>query len=111
MSYHVPYFAQMADPDSCRNVMIENNDVSCGDDNIAIKAGVCGSSSPNDCNDTKFRDGTYRTENVTVRYNIFRIGMGISVGSESSGGISDVKIYDNVVGLCDAGHCLDHCCG
>ena len=30
------------DPDSSRDVMIEHNDVSCGDDHIAIKAGVCG---------------------------------------------------------------------
>jgi len=38
-------------------------------------------------------------------------GMGISVGSESSGGIKDVFIHDNVVGLCEQGHCLDTCCG
>ncbi|KAG7349231.1 glycoside hydrolase family protein [Nitzschia inconspicua] len=30
------------DPDSCHNVMIEHNDVACGDDHIAIKAGLCG---------------------------------------------------------------------
>ena len=99
------------DPDSSHNVLIEHNDVSCGDDNIAIKAGVCGKSSPNDCLSKPFRDGTYSTRNVTVRYNTFRIGMGISVGSESSGGIRDVYIHDNIVGLCDAGHCLDTCCG
>ena len=51
------------------------------------------------------------TENVTVRFNIFRIGMGISVGSESSGGIKDIFIHDNIVGLCEQGHCLDKCCG
>jgi len=91
------------DPDSSRNVMIEYNDVSTGDDGIAIKAGVCGASSPNDCHDPKFTQGDYRTENVTVRYNTFRVGMGISVGSESSGGIRNVEIYDNVVGLCQQG--------
>lgn len=32
------------------------------------------------------------TRNVTVRYNIFRIGMGISIGTESSESISDVHI-------------------
>ena len=62
------------DPDSSRNVMIEHNDVSCGDDHVAIKAGVCGSSSPNDCNDPMFTSGAYRTQNVTVRFNTFRIG-------------------------------------
>jgi polygalacturonase len=33
------------DPDSSKNVMIEHNDISTGDDGIAIKAGVCGSGS------------------------------------------------------------------
>ena len=99
------------DPDSSRNVMIEHNDVSCGDDHIAIKAGVCGASSPNDCLDERFTSGAYRTHNVTVRFNTFRIGMGISVGSESSGGISNVDIHSNLVGVCEQGHCEDNCCG
>ena len=101
------------DPDSCRNVMIEHNDVSVGDDHIAIKAGRCGDGSvPNDCRDPWFLDGRhYLTENVTVRSNIFRIGMGIAVGSETSGTIRNVNIYDNIVGLCDAGHCNGTCCG
>ena len=92
------------------------NDISTGDDGIAIKAGACGSAAapnggalqggptPIQCiNDTKFSDGTYLTQNVTVRYNTFRIGMGISVGSESSGGIKDVFIHDNIIGLCEQG--------
>jgi hypothetical protein len=29
--------------------------------------------------------------------------MGISIGSESSGGIQDVFVHDNVVGLCEQG--------
>jgi len=100
------------DPDSCRNVMIESNDVSVGDDHIAIKAGVCGTSSPNDCRTSQFMNQKlYSTENVTVRNNIFRIGMGIAVGSESSGSIRNVNVYDNVVGLCDSGHCNNTCCG
>lgn len=99
------------DPDSSRNVLIEHNDVSCGDDHIAIKAGVCGISSPNDCLDESFTNGSYQTENVTVRNNVFRIGMGIAFGSESSGGIRNVNVYNNVVGLCDKGHCEDTCCG
>lgn len=115
------------DPDSSKNVMIEYNDISTGDDGIAIKAGACGTGfgsgpgsssslqggpTPISCaNDTKFSDGTYLTQNVTVRYNTFRIGMGISVGSESSGGVKDIYIHDNVVGVCEAGSCLDTCCG
>ena len=100
------------DPDSCRNVMIENNDIGVGDDHIAIKAGVCGTSSPNDCRMPEFWERrVYSTQNVTVRNNIFRIGMGIAVGSESSGSIRNVNIYDNIVGLCDHGHCNNTCCG
>lgn len=102
------------DPDSSRNVLIEDNDVSCGDDHIAIKAGVCGknSGSPLDCDKIKaFTDGTYETVNVTIRRNIFRTGMGISLGSECSGGIRNVLIEDNLVGVCKPGHCEIGCCG
>jgi len=99
------------DPDSSTNVMIEHNDVSCGDDYVAVKAGVCGASSPNDCHDPRFTGGAFATKNVTVRFNTFRTGMGVSIGSESSGGISDVLVHDNVMGLCEAGHCENTCCG
>jgi len=102
------------DPDSSKNVLIEDNDVSCGDDHIAIKAGVCGehNGSPLDCEATKeFTDGTYETVNVTIRRNIFRTGMGIALGSELSGGIRDVRVEDNLVGLCMHGHCDVGCCG
>jgi len=102
------------DPDSSKNVLIEDNDISCGDDHIAIKAGVCGKNSrtPLDCDKIKaFTDGTYETVNVTIRRNIFRIGMGIALGSECSGGIRNVVIEDNLVGVCKAGDCEDGCCG
>lgn len=65
------------DPDPSHNVMIEYNDVSCGGDNIAIKAGICGASSPSDCHDPALIGGAYQTNNVTVRYNTFRIGIGV----------------------------------
>ena len=102
------------DPDSCRNVLIEDNDVSCGDDHIAIKAGVCGknSGSPLDCDkESGFTDGSYETVNITIRRNIFRTGMGIALGSECSGGIRNVRIEDNLVGVCNPGHCEAGCCG
>ena len=100
------------DPDSCRHVMIEYNDVSCGDDHIAIKAGRCGDSmTPNKCTDPTWKAGQYQTTNVTVRYNTFRTGMGIAVGSESSGGIRNIDIHDNIIGLCQFGNDGDGSCG
>lgn len=100
------------DPDSSRNVLIEDNDVSCGDDHIAIKAGLCGKGKPLDCDKhEEFSDGTYETVNITIRRNIFRTGMGIAIGSECSGGIRNVLIEDNLVGVCHPGHCAIGCCG
>lgn len=76
------------DPDSSKNVMIEYNDISTGDDGIAIKAGACGMGNGNGngnatnlqggptplkcSDDSRFSDGTFRTQNVTVRFNTFR---------------------------------------
>jgi len=37
--------------------------------------------------------------------------MGISLGSECSGGIRNVLIEDNLVGVCQPGHCDNGCCG
>jgi polygalacturonase len=42
----------------------------------------------------------YLTRNVTVRHNTLRAGMGLSIGSETSGGIKDILIESNVGGLC-----------
>ncbi|KAG7374611.1 endopolygalacturonase [Nitzschia inconspicua] len=97
------------DPDSCHNVMIEHNDVACGDDHIAIKAGLCGLSndrnSINNCMDKEWEHSrSVPTRNVTVRHNVFRTGMGVAVGSESSGGIQDVHVYNNTIGVCQSGH-------
>ncbi len=98
------------DPDSCRNVVIENNDIGCGDDHISIKAGTCGPSSHANCNSPLFKNGTYSTSNVTVRNNILRNGMGIAVGSATSGSVRHVLIENNLVGVCQYGDCHD-CCG
>lgn len=96
------------DPDSSQNVLIEYNDISCGDDHIAIKAGRCGLGDSwidkTPCqDDPNFLSGNYKTANVTIRYNIFRIGMGIAIGSEISGGVEDVNVYQNIIGLCEHG--------
>lgn len=65
------------DPDACRHVLMEYNDISCGDDHIAIKAGRCGEDgvTPNKCTNPIWSSGVYQTTNVTVRHNIFRVGM------------------------------------
>jgi polygalacturonase len=85
-------------------VLIEYVDIACGDDHIAIKAGVCGESSPNDCTDPVWAAGAaYQTDNVTVRHSIFRRGMGVAVGSETSGSVTNVHVYNNTMGVCDHG--------
>jgi polygalacturonase len=99
------------DPDSCQNVLIEYNDVACGDDHIAIKAGLCAGKGVLKCTDPVWSSGVLATRNVTVRYNTFRTGMGIAVGSESSGSITDVAIYNNSIGLCETGSATPVSCG
>jgi polygalacturonase len=101
------------DPDACRHVLMEYNDISCGDDHIAIKAGRCGEDgvTPNKCTNPIWSSGVYQTTNVTVRHNIFRVGMGIAIGSESSGSIRNIEIYNNTVGLCPFGHITQKSCG
>lgn len=86
-------------------------DIACGDDHIAIKAGVCGESSPNDCTDPSWSSGAYQTDNVTVRHSTFRRGMGLAVGSETSGSVTNVHIYNNTIGLCDQGADQESGCG
>lgn len=81
--------ADGVDPDSSKNVMIENCDISCGDDHVAIKSGL------SDLARTSYP--LFATENVTVRNNVLRVGMGISIGSETSGGIRNVTVHSNVI--------------
>jgi hypothetical protein len=73
------------DPSSCKNVLIEYCDISTGDDCIAIKSG-------------RDEDGLRvhkPTENVVVRHCDFRSGHGgITIGSETSGGINNIYGYD-----------------
>ncbi|KAA0158576.1 hypothetical protein FNF27_08279 [Cafeteria roenbergensis] len=70
------------DPDSCANVTLQRSDLSCGDDVVAIKSG-------------KNEDGRavgIPTTNVTVRDCAFGLGHGLSIGSETSGNVTDVRI-------------------
>lgn len=73
------------DIDSSRDVLIENCDIDCNDDNICLKAG-------------RDADGlrvNRPTENVVIRNCITRAGGGmVTIGSETSGGIRNVEAYN-----------------
>ena len=92
VTIRAPLYAPNADgidPDSSRHVLIEHNDISCGDDHVAVKAGLSALA--------REAFPRYLTENVTVRHNVLRAGMGISIGSETSGGIRHVDVHSNVL--------------
>ena len=114
------------DPDSCRHVLIERCDISCGDDHVAIKSGmnavardrfpefVTENGAPQEntgmpplrrrsCPDGRALDALCGA--VTVRHNTFRSGMGVSIGSETAGGIRDVHVHHNTF-LGDGGWCV-----
>jgi polygalacturonase len=69
------------DPDSCTDVLIQNCDFSDGDDCIAIKSG-------------RDHDGqriAIPCQNLVIQNCTFRAGHGgVAIGSETSGGVSDV---------------------
>ncbi len=74
------------DPESCSNVLIENNRFICGDDCISLKSG-------------RDRDGRVAQapcQNIVIRNNFFADGHGgIALGSEMSGGIYQVYAQNN----------------
>ena len=72
------------DPSGSRNVLIEENDISTGDDIVAIKGTGF---------DPRFPDAS--TKNIIIRNNAIREGHGISIGSGTSGGIKNVLIENN----------------
>jgi polygalacturonase len=65
------------DPISSRNVTIAHSWIRTGDDNVAIKGGNNG-----------------LTENVSVLHNHFYSGHGMSIGSETNGGVRRVLVED-----------------
>jgi len=84
-----PLYAQNVDgvdPDSCQNVIVEYNTITCGDDHVVIKSGM----------DKAGVEFGMPSQNITVRYNTLGRGMGLSIGSETSGGIKDIHFHDNV---------------
>jgi polygalacturonase len=74
------------DIDSSSNVLVENCTIDCNDDNICIKSG-------------RDADGlrvNRPAENIVVRHCTLGRGGGITIGSETSGGVRNVDIHDIV---------------
>lgn len=65
------------DPISSRNITIAHSWIRTGDDNVAIKAGNGGP-----------------TENVSILHNHFYSGHGMSIGSETNGGLRKILVDD-----------------
>jgi len=80
------------DPESCADVVIENNSVTTLDDGVAVKSGK----------DEDGRDLRAPSENIVIQGNTFDNPSGgsasISIGSEMSGGVWNVLAQDNQSG-------------
>jgi polygalacturonase len=74
------------DPSSSTNVTIVHSYIRAGDDNVAIKAGSAGPST-----------------HITVAHNHFYSGHGMSIGSETNGGVSNVLVSDLAIDGADNG--------
>lgn len=65
------------DPISSRNITIAHSFIRTGDDNVAVKAGSNGPA-----------------ENISILHNHFYSGHGMSIGSETNGGVRNVLVED-----------------
>jgi polygalacturonase len=74
------------DPSSSTNVTIAYCDIDTGDDNIAIKTGGAGPAA-----------------HMTIVHNHFYAGHGMSIGSGTSGGVSDIAVSDLSIDGADNG--------
>jgi polygalacturonase len=63
-----------------KNITIMHSYIRTGDDNVAIKGGLGG--------------GTGGVTNMTVSHNHFYWGHGMSIGSETNGGVSKIRVFD-----------------
>ncbi|MCV9877827.1 glycoside hydrolase family 28 protein [Brenneria izbisi] len=81
--WHAPN-TDAIDPIDSQNIRITNNYIDCNDDHIAIKA---------EKPDSRFPDGV--VDNIYIANNILRQGRGISIGSETSGGVNNVLVENN----------------
>jgi polygalacturonase len=68
------------DPSRCRNVLITKCHIDVGDDNIAIKSG------------RKVDGREFACENITVTDCVFLHGHGVSIGSETLGGVRNLTV-------------------
>ncbi len=68
------------DPSRCRHVLITKCDIDVGDDNVAIKSSK------------KVPGHEFACEDITVTDCIFRHGHGVSIGSETVGGVRNVIV-------------------
>jgi polygalacturonase len=73
------------DPASATNVTITHSFINTGDDNVAIKAGSIASS------------------RMTISHNHFYRGHGMSIGSETDGGASAIRVFDLSIDGADNG--------
>lgn len=77
------------DPDSCRYVLIEDSTFNVGDDAVAIKSG----------RDREGRQLGVPSKKIVVRNNHFEVvHNGMAIGSEMSGGVRDIYLYNCKIG-------------
>ena len=74
------------DPTSATNVTITRSFINTGDDDVAIKAGDNGPST-----------------NITVSHDRFFRGHGMSIGSETNGGVRAIRVFDLAIDGADNG--------
>jgi polygalacturonase len=74
------------DPSSSSNVTITHSFIATGDDNVAIKAG-----------------GNGPSKHITVADNHFYSGHGMSIGSETNGGVSAIRVRNLTIDGADNG--------
>ncbi len=74
------------DPSSSTNVTITHCEITTGDDNVAIKTGMQGAAA-----------------HMTITHNRFYSGHGMSIGSGTAGGVSDILVSDLSIDGADNG--------
>ncbi|HYW48920.1 MAG TPA: pectinesterase family protein [Bryobacteraceae bacterium] len=74
------------DPSSSTNVTIAHCEIDTGDDNVAIKTGATGAAT-----------------HMTIAHNHFYSGHGMSIGSGTSGGVSQIRVTDLTIDGADNG--------